>query len=149
MRRNGFLIALEDGQNRGGEDDTPVGGFRLRLRYHQFSLDPMYLPLYLQSSCFEVQVLPFQRADLTTAKARGQFQQKQFVAAILPGLNQQSLDFLRRQHLHFSGLCRWQFAPIGGIVANQVFLYCFVQRCVEGGMDAPNGLVGQTFAVEF
>lgn len=55
----------------------------------------MHLPLYLQGSCFEVQVVPFQSANFATAKAGGQLQQKQFVAAIFLGLNQQPLDFLR------------------------------------------------------
>lgn len=49
----GFVVA-QHYQNRGREDDAPVGRLCFRLGHCQFSLDPVYLPLYLKLSGVEV-----------------------------------------------------------------------------------------------
>ena len=49
----GFVVAQYH-QNRGREDDAPVGRLCFRLGHCQFSLDPVYLPLYLKFSGVEV-----------------------------------------------------------------------------------------------
>ena len=51
----------------------------------------MHLPLYLKLSSIEVQIVPLEGADLTTAQAGGQLQQEQFKASILFGLDEQPL----------------------------------------------------------
>lgn len=49
----GFVVTQHH-QNRGREDDAPVGRLCFRLGHYQFSLDPVYLPLYLKFSGVEV-----------------------------------------------------------------------------------------------
>ena len=84
----------------------------------------MHLPLYPQSTGIEIQVIPLEGADFASAQAGGQFQQEQFIASILSGLNEKPLDLLRGQYLHFSALGRGQFAPIRRVAGNEVFLHC-------------------------
>ena len=88
-------------------------------------------------------------ADLTTAQAGGHFQQEQFETAVLFGLNEQPLDLLRGENLHFSGFCRGEAAEVGGIFGDDLLRDCLVQRRVEGGVDAADGLVGKSLAVLF
>ena len=87
--------------------------------------------------------------DLTTAQTGGQFQQEQFEAAVLFGLDEQPLDLFRGENLHFSGFCRGEAAEVGGIFGDDLLGDCLVQRRVEGGVDAADSLVGKSFAVLF
>lgn len=100
------MVGVQDSQNRGREDNTAIGGFCLWLGHHQFPSHSMHLTLYPQSTGAEIKVIPLKGADFAPAQARGQFQQEQLIAPILFGLNEKPLDFLRGQHLHFSGLGR-------------------------------------------
>ena len=108
----------------------------------------MDLPLHPQGAGPEIQVTPLEGQDLAPAQASGQLQQKQLVAAVLLGLDQQPLDLLRSQHLHFSGLGRREFTAVRRVAEDQLFLHCLVQCGVEGGVDAPDGLVGETLSIE-
>ena len=143
-----FLICFEDSEDRRREDNAAIGCFRLGWRDYQFSLDPVNLPLNPEFPSTEVQIIPLEGADLTPAQAGGEFQQKKFIAAVLFSLNQQPLDFLWRQHLHLSGLGRWEAAAIGRITEDELLCDSFVQGGVESGMNASNGLIGETFAIE-
>lgn len=58
------------------------------------------------------------------------------------------MDILWSQHLHFSGFGRRETAAIGGIAEDEFFSNGFVQCGVERGVDAPNGLIGESFAIE-
>ena len=88
-------------------------------------------------------------ADLTTTQAGGQFQQEQFETAVLFGLDKQPLDLLRGENLHLSGFCRGEAAEVGEIFGDDLFRDCLVQRRVEGGVDAADGLVGKSLTVLF
>ena len=107
----------------------------------------MDLPLYLKLAGIEVQIVPLECADLTPPQAGGQLQQEQFEASVLFGLNQQPLDLLRGQHLHLSGLGGGEAAEVRGVSWDNFLRDCLVQRRVEGGMDAADSLVGESFAV--
>ena len=63
-------------------------------------------------------------------------------------LDQQALDLFRGQHLHLSGFGGGKTAAIGGIAEDEFFSNGFVQCGVERGVDAPNGLIGESFAIE-
>ena len=145
---HGFFVLFENVQNRRGKNDAPVGGFGLGRRDHQLSLDPMDLALYPKLPGAEVEVAPLEGADLAPAQAGGELQQKQFKATVLFGLDQQTLDLLRGQHLHLPGFGGWEAAATCGIAENELFGDCLVQRRVERGVDAPDGLVGKVLAVE-
>ena len=64
-------------------------------------------------------------------------------------MNQQPLDLLRGKYLHLSGLGERETAAVRGIAEDELFRNRFVQCCMESGVDAPNSLVGKTFAIEF
>jgi len=95
-----------------------------------------------------VQIIPLEGADLTSAQAGGEFQQKNFIAAILFGLDQQPLNLLRSQHLHLSGLGGRDLAVISRIAEEEFLCDSFVQRGVERCVYAPDCLVGQALTVE-
>jgi hypothetical protein len=105
------------------------------------------LPLYSEFSGAEVEVIPLEGADLTLSQSRGEFQQEKLEAAILFGLDQQALNFLRREHLHLPAFCRGKAAAIGWIAEEELFRDSLVQCGMEGGVDAPNGLLGQSFTI--
>ena len=92
----------------------------------------MDLPYHPELPGAEVQIIPLEGADLTPAKAGGELQQKQFKAAVLLGLDQQALDFLRGQHLHFPGPGGRETAAICGVAENQLFSHSLVQCGMEG-----------------
>lgn len=143
-----MLVALEHIQNRGGEKHGPVARLGFGRRHYQFALYPVYLPFYPQRPGAEVQVIPMERQDLAPAQAGGQLQQQKLVAAVFLGLNQQALDLLGSKYLHFSGFCGREFTAVRRVAEDQFFFYRLVQGCVESGVDAPDGLVGQALAIE-
>ena len=108
----------------------------------------MNLPLHTKFSGAEVEVIPLEGTDLAPAQPSGELQQKELEAAILFGLDQQTLDLLRGQHLHFPGLGGREAAAVRRVAEEELFRNRFVQRGMKGGVDAPDGLVGKTFAVE-
>ena len=108
----------------------------------------MNLPLHSKFPCAKVEVAPLKGTDLTPAQAGGEFQQKEFKAAVLFGLDEQALDFLWGQHLHLSGFGGREAAAVRGVAEEELFGDGLVQRSVEGGVDTSDGLVGKTFAVE-
>ena len=128
-----MLVALEHIQNRGGEKHGPVARLGFGRRHYQFALYPVYLPFYPQRPGAEVQVIPMERQDLAPAQAGGQ---------------QQALDLLGSKYLHFSGFCGREFTAVRRVAEDQFFFYRLVQGCVESGVDAPDGLVGQALAIE-
>jgi len=54
----------------------------------------MDLTLYSEFPGLQVQIIPLEGTDFTTAQASGEFQQEKFISAILFGLNYQLLDLL-------------------------------------------------------
>ena len=108
----------------------------------------MDLPLHSQGAGAEIQVIPLEGQDLAPAQAGGQLQKEQLVAAILLGLDQQPLDLLWGQNLHFPALDRRKFTAVRWVAEEQLFLHGPVQSGVESGVDALDGLVGQTLAIE-
>ena len=68
---NGFSVCLEYMQHRSGEKDRPVARLGLGRGYHQFSLDPVDLPLHSQGAGAEIQVIPLEGQDLAPAPAGG------------------------------------------------------------------------------
>ena len=79
----------------------------------------------------------------------GQLQEEQFVASVLPGLDQQPLDLLWGQNLHFPALDRRKFTTVRWVAEDQLLLHCLVQCRVEGGVNAPDGLIRETCTIEF
>ena len=148
FRRHGFLVCFKNIEGRGRKNDTPVGCFGFGRGDYQLSSGPVDLPLHPEFPGAEVEVVPLEGADFAPTQAGGEFQQQEFKAAVLFGLNQQPLDLLRSQHLHLSGLGGRETAAIRGVAEDELFGDSFVQCCVECGVDAPNSLVGKTLAVE-
>ena len=144
----GFLVHFKDSEDRSREDNAAVGCFRLRWRDNQFSFDPMNLPLNPEFPSAEVQIIPLESANLTSTQAGGEFQQEKFIAAVLFGLDQQPLDFLWCQHLHLPGLGRREAAAISRVSEDEFLCDSFVQGSAESGVDTPNGLIREPFAVE-
>ena len=62
-----FLICFEDTNDRRGENNTAIGCLRLGWRDYQLSLDPVNLPLNPEFPGTEVQIIPLESADLTSA----------------------------------------------------------------------------------
>ena len=108
----------------------------------------MHLPLHSELPSAEVEIVPLEGADLTPAQPGGEFQQEEFEASIFLGLDQQSLDFLRGQHLHLPGLGRREAATIGGVAEQEFFRDCLIKCGMEGGVDAPDGLVRKAVTIE-
>ena len=108
----------------------------------------MDLPLHPQGAGTEIQIVPLDGQDFAPAQAGGQLQEEQFVASVLPGLDQQPLDLLGSKYLHFSGFCGREFTAVRRVAEDQFLLHCLVQCGVESGVDAPDGLVGQALAIE-
>ena len=107
----------------------------------------MNLSLYSEFPSAEVEVIPLEGAYLAPPQSSGELQQEKLEATVLFGLDQQTLDFLRRKHLHFSGFGGGETAAIGGIAEEELFRNGLVQCGIEGGVDAPNSLVGQSFTI--
>ena len=81
-------------------------------------------------------------------QACGQLQKKQFVAAVLLGLNQKALHLLPGQHLHLPPPFPRQLAALGGVHGDQALLYCLGQRRPAGDVAAPDRAFGQSRTVE-
>jgi hypothetical protein len=107
----------------------------------------MDLTLYSEFPSAEVEVIPLEGAYLTTAQSCGEFEEEKFKAVVLFGLDQQALDVLRREHMHFSGFGRGKAAAISWIAEEELFSNGLVQCGMEGGVDAPNSLAGQSFTI--
>ena len=88
-------------------------------------------------------------ADLATPEAGGKLQQEQLEATILFGLDEQPLNLLWSQNLHFSCLGGGEAAEVGGIFGDDLLRDCLVQRRVEGSVDSTDSLVGKSFTVLF
>ena len=76
---NGLLVLLQRCQQGSGEQKRPVGRLGFRLRDEQTVLCTVDLLVDAQLSGVEVQIIPLQCQQFTTAHARGEFQQKQLV----------------------------------------------------------------------
>ena len=144
---HGFFVGIEDIQNRHREDHAAVVSLGFGWRSYQLALYPMNLSLYTKFPSAKVEVIPLEGAYLTTAQSRGEFQQEKLEATVFFGLAQQTLDFLRRKHLHFSGFGGGETAAISWIAEEEPFSNGLVQCGMEGGVDAPNSLVGQSFTI--
>ena len=86
--------------------------------------------------------------DFAPAQPCGELQQKKFKTAVLFGLDQQPLDLFRGQHLHLLGLGGREAAAIGRVAEKELFRNRLIQCGMEGGVDAPDSLVGETFTIE-
>ena len=101
----------------------------------------MDLPLHPQGAGTEIQIVPLDGQDFAPAQAGGQLQEEQFVASVLPGSDQQPLDLLWGQNLHFPALDRRKFTTVRWVAEDQLLLHCLVQCRMEGGVNAPDGLI--------
>ena len=81
----------------------------------------MNLSLYSEFSSAEVEVIPLEGAYLAPPQSSGELQQEKIKAVVLFGLDQQSLDFFRGQHLHLSGFGGGEAAAIGWIAEEELF----------------------------
>ena len=79
---HGFPVCFEDFRHRGGKDHAPIGGFCLGRGDHQLSFDPVNLPFHPKLPGTEVEVIPLEGADFSSAQSRGEFQQKKLEAEI-------------------------------------------------------------------
>ena len=144
-----YLLAvfLYDTQERSGKDDRPVGGFGFGLRDDQFPFGSVNLPFHPQRPGLEIEVIPLEGQKFASTQAGGNLQQEQFIAAILSGLNQQTLDLLWSEHLHFPGLGGRKPASIGRVAGDQFLGDSHLQRRAECGVTAPHRLVGEAAAI--
>lgn len=126
----------------GGQENAPTGGTGLGLGDRQLPLDALNLPLYSQGASPEIQIIPLEGQDLAPAQAGSQLQQEQFEAAVLLGLDQQTLDLLSRQHLHLFGAGDRRFAGESRIFQNQSLGHRLIQRHPAGHMTAFYHAVG-------
>lgn len=131
----------------GGQENAPTGGTGLGLGDRQLPLDALNLPLYSQGASPEIQIIPPEGQDLAPAQAGSQLQQEQFEAAVLLGLDRQTLDLLSRQHLHLFGACDRRFAGESGIFQDQPLGHRLIQCHPAGHMTALYHAVGQAGAV--
>ena len=106
----------------------------------------MDLPLHPQCPGLEIEVIPLE-GQFASTQAGGNLQQEQFIAAILSGLNQQTLDLLWSEHLHFPGLGGRKPASIGRVAGDQFLGDSHLQRRAECGVTAPHRLVGEAAAI--
>ena len=107
----------------------------------------MDLPLHPQCPGLEIEVIPLEGQKFASTQAGGNLQQEQFIAAILSGLNQQTLDLLWSEHLHFPGLGGRKPASIGRVAGDQFLGDSHLQRRAECGVTAPHRLVGEAAAI--
>ena len=105
------------------------------------------LLIHVQYAGFEVQVIPLQRHELTSAQAGGQVQKKHFVVAFELRLDEKPLQLLSGQHLHLPRLFRRQLTADGRVDTDQSILHCLLQRRAAGGVAHAHHPVGQPFAV--
>ena len=105
------------------------------------------LPFHPQRPGLEIEIIPLESQKLAPPQASGNLQQKQFIAAILPGLDQQTLDLVRSEHLHFPGLGGRKPAAVCGVTGNQLLGERHLQCGAERGMTAPHRLVGEAAAI--
>lgn len=77
----------------------------------------------------------------------GDLQQEQLVATVLFGLDQQVLNLIRSEYLHFPGLGRREPASVGRVAVDQLLGDSHLQRRAERGVTAPHRLVGETAAI--
>ena len=107
----------------------------------------MNLPFHPQRPGLEIEIIPLERQEFTSPQAGGDLQQEQLIAAVLLGLNQQTLDLVRSKHLHFPGLGGRKPATVCGVVGNQLLGDRHLQRGAECGVVAPHRLVGEAAAI--
>ena len=107
----------------------------------------MDLPLHPQCPGLEIEVIPLEGQKFASTQAGGNLQQEQFIAAILSGLNQQTLDLLWSEHLHFPGLGGREPATVRGVAGDQLLGDRHLQRGAECGVTAPHRLVGEATAI--
>ena len=75
---------------------------------------PLAVPL-TQETSFEIEIVPLEGQKLTSPQAGGNLQQEQFITAVFLGLNQQTLNLVRSEHLHLPGL---------GVLVHATLSYC-------------------------
>ncbi len=107
----------------------------------------MDLPLHPQCPGLEIEVIPLEGQKFASTQAGGDLQQEQLIAAILSGLDQQTLNLVRSEHLHLSGFGGREPASISGVAGNQLLGDRHLQRGAECGVTAPHRLVGEAAAI--
>ena len=73
--------------------------------------------------------------------------QQQFITAVFLGLNQQTLNLVRSEHLHLPGLGGREPATVRGVAGDQLLGDRHLQRGAECGVTAPHRLVGEAVAI--
>ena len=142
-----LTVFLQNAQERSGKDDRPVGGLGFGPGDDKLSLGPMDLPLHPQCPGFEIEIIPLESQKLASAQAGGDLQQEQLIAAVLFSLDQQTLNLIRSEHLHFPGLGGREPASVSGVAVDQILGDSHLQRRAERGVTAPHRLVGETAAI--
>ena len=99
------------------------------------------LLIHIQHVGFEVQVVPLQCHEFTTAQTSCQVQKEHFVVALELRLNEKPLQLLPRQHLHLPHLLGRQLAALGGIGADESILYSPLERRAAGRVTHPHHTV--------
>ena len=84
----------------GRENHGAEGGVRLGMGHCQLPPHPGDLSADAQLAGSKIQVIPLESQQLASPQACGQLQKKQLIAAVLLGLNEQSLHLILGQHLH-------------------------------------------------
>ena len=107
----------------------------------------MNLSFHPQSPGLEIEVVPLEGQKFASTQAGGDLQQEQLIAAILSGLDQQTLDLLWSEHLHLPGLGGRKPASIGRVAGNQLLGDRHLQRGAKCGVTAPHCLVGEAAAI--
>ena len=131
------------------QNDDPIRAFRLRRRLVQCACDVNHLPLNMELTGAQIQIVSLQRADLAAPHAGRQFQEHHLVEAVLLRLDQKPLHLFMREYLHLPRLLRRQLAADGGIHADQPLGFCLFQCDSAGGVTGAHHAVGQTGTKQF
>ena len=142
-----FLILPQHRHHGGRQDDLADGVFCFGCADLELPTHIIDLLIHMQHTGFEVQIVPLQRHELTTAQAGCQVQKEHFVVPLELCLNEESLQLLPRQYLHLPRLFRRQLAADGRVHTDQPILHRLLQRGAAGGVTHTHHSVGQPFAV--
>ena len=129
------------------QQDRATGRARFRLAGREFSTDAVDLSADAQLSRVEVEVAPLECQQLAAAQPRCQFQQEEFVIALILGLDEESLHFLAGEHLRRAVGFGRQLAALRGIRAEQALLHRLLQRRAAMDMAEAHRAVGQPRAI--
>ena len=144
-----FLVGTQKFRCTGWKDDGPGAGIGLGVACHQ---SPARFPVQgvadTQGIFSSIEVAPHEAADFPQPQAGSQLGVVEVVPdRILRRCFQKSVHLIFVQDFHRLMHDLWWVYLFGGVDGHQPLLYRYLERMVEGSVDAVDGCRGESWAL--